>query len=78
MNDKKLALEASFSPDSQFVFSGSSDGKVHAWNAETGHRVNNFAFLLSIIYFNLCFLLLLGLCIYFGSYRTSAVCSIQP
>lgn len=39
VNDKKLALEASFSPDSQFVFSGSSDGKVHAWNAETGHRV---------------------------------------
>nr|CAG4636208.1 EOG090X073E [Eubosmina coregoni]SVE69830.1 EOG090X073E [Eubosmina coregoni] len=39
LNDKKLALEASFSPDSQFVFSGSTDGKVHSWNAETGQRI---------------------------------------
>ena len=56
VNDKKLALEASFSPDSQFVFSGSSDGKVHAWNAETGHRVNYFLILLDGIHFSSRFL----------------------
>ena len=38
-NDKKMALEASFSPDSQFVFSGSSDGKMHVWHAESGQKV---------------------------------------
>ncbi|XP_057372682.1 WD repeat-containing protein 82-like [Daphnia carinata] len=39
LNDKKLPLEASFSPDSQFVFSGSTDGRVHVWHAESGHKV---------------------------------------
>ncbi|XP_013380004.1 WD repeat-containing protein 82 [Lingula anatina] len=38
-NQKGLPLEASFSPDSQFVFSGSTDGKIHCWNAETGSKV---------------------------------------
>jgi len=38
-NNKGIALEASFSPDSQFVFSGSTDGKIHAWNTETGQKV---------------------------------------
>ena len=32
-------MEASFSPDSQFVICGSSDGKVHVWNAEKGNKV---------------------------------------
>ncbi|XP_054712122.1 WD repeat-containing protein 82-like [Uloborus diversus] len=35
-NSKGIPLEASFSPDSQFVFSGSTDGTIHVWNAETG------------------------------------------
>jgi len=39
LNNKGIALEASFSPDSQFVFSGSTDGRVHVWNAETGYKV---------------------------------------
>jgi len=39
INNKNLHLEASFSPDSQFVFSGSSDGNIHVWNAETGYKV---------------------------------------
>ncbi|XP_074644146.1 WD repeat-containing protein 82-like [Tubulanus polymorphus] len=38
-NNKGLAMEASFSPDSQFVFSGSTDGRVYCWNTETGARV---------------------------------------
>jgi COMPASS component SWD2 len=39
VNQKGIPLEASFSPDSQFVFSGSTDGKIHCWNTETGSRV---------------------------------------
>lgn len=38
-NSRRIALEASFSPDSQFVFCGSSDGYVHAWNADTGAKL---------------------------------------
>lgn len=39
VNNKNLHIEATFSPDSQFVFSGSSDGLIHVWNAEHGHKV---------------------------------------
>ncbi|XP_036595933.1 WD repeat-containing protein 82-like [Trichosurus vulpecula] len=38
-NSQGLALEASFTPDSQFVMVGSEDGKIHFWNAETGIKV---------------------------------------
>jgi len=38
-NNKGIPLEASFSPDSQFIFSGSTDGRIVVWNAITGHRV---------------------------------------
>ncbi|XP_065839169.1 WD repeat-containing protein 82-like isoform X2 [Oscarella lobularis] len=39
LNEKKLKLQASFSPDNQFVFSGSQDGKVYAWSTAYGNRV---------------------------------------
>jgi len=39
-NNKGIAIEASFSPDSQFIFSGSTDGRVHIWNADTGNKVS--------------------------------------
>jgi len=39
LNSKQLPLEASFSPDSQFVISGSSDGRIHIWNSENGQKV---------------------------------------
>jgi len=39
LNSKSLPLEASFSPDSQFVISGSTDGRIHIWNAENGTKV---------------------------------------
>lgn len=39
LNNKGIPIEASFSPDSQFVFSGSTDGRVHVWNADTGYKV---------------------------------------
>lgn len=38
-NHRGIPLEASFSPDSQFVFSGSTDGKVHCWSTETGLKL---------------------------------------
>lgn len=38
-NHKGIPLEASFSPDSQFVFCGSTDGKVHVWSTESGVKV---------------------------------------
>lgn len=39
LNNKGIPIEASFSPDSQFIFSGSTDGRVHVWNADTGFKV---------------------------------------
>lgn len=39
LNNKGIPVEASFSPDSQFIFSGSTDGRVHVWNADTGYKV---------------------------------------
>ncbi|KAM7422791.1 hypothetical protein PAMA_010706 [Pampus argenteus] len=38
-NSKGVTLEASFTPDSQFVMIGSEDGKIHMWNAESGMKV---------------------------------------
>ncbi|ODM90377.1 WD repeat-containing protein 82 [Orchesella cincta] len=38
-NVQNLHLEATFSPDSQYVFSGSVDGSVHVWNAIKGYKV---------------------------------------
>ncbi|XP_017490812.1 PREDICTED: WD repeat-containing protein 82-like [Rhagoletis zephyria] len=38
VNNKGLSLEASFSPDSQFIFSGSTNGNICCWNALTGAR----------------------------------------
>jgi len=40
INNKGIPLEASFSPDSQFVFSGSTDGQIHVWNADSGYKVS--------------------------------------
>ena len=38
-NNKGIHIEASFTPDSQFVISGSTDGKLHIWRTDTGQRV---------------------------------------
>ncbi|KAG0427354.1 hypothetical protein HPB47_025594 [Ixodes persulcatus] len=35
-SNKAVPLDASFSPDSQFVFSGSTDGRVHVWSTAEG------------------------------------------
>lgn len=40
LNNKGIPIEASFSPDSQLVISGSTDGRIHVWNAETGYKVS--------------------------------------
>lgn len=38
-NKNKIPIEASFSPDSQFIFTGSADGHVLAWNATGGYKI---------------------------------------
>ena len=38
-NYRNIPIEASFTPDSQFVLCGSSDGKIHIWNVEKGNKV---------------------------------------
>lgn len=38
-NSTGLILECGFTPDSKFIYSGSQDGTVHIWSAETGERV---------------------------------------
>ncbi|XP_041350146.1 WD repeat-containing protein 82-like [Gigantopelta aegis] len=38
-NNRGVPLESSFSPDSQFVFGGSTDGKIHCWSTETGSKI---------------------------------------
>lgn len=38
-NSRNIPLEASFTADSQFVLSGSSDGKIHIWSVEKGNKV---------------------------------------
>jgi len=37
-NNKGLPIEASFTPDSQFVISGSTDGRLHMWRSDSGQR----------------------------------------
>lgn len=39
MNNQKIPIEASFSPDSQYIFSGSTDGRIHIWNAVNGCKI---------------------------------------
>jgi COMPASS component SWD2 len=38
-NVKNIPIEASFTPDSQYVLSGSSDGRIHIWSVEKGNKV---------------------------------------
>uniref|UniRef100_UPI00358DF22A WD repeat-containing protein 82 n=1 Tax=Myxine glutinosa TaxID=7769 RepID=UPI00358DF22A len=38
MNNKGIPLEASFTPDSQFVMTGSEDSKIHVWASESGNK----------------------------------------
>jgi len=39
VNNKQSMIEASFSPDAQFVLSGSEDHSVYVWHTVTGKRV---------------------------------------
>jgi len=39
VNGSGMMLEAAFSPDGQFVLSGSEDGTVHVWHAGNGQEV---------------------------------------
>lgn len=40
-NSEKVHIDASFTPNSQFVLSGSFEGLVHVWNCETSHKVRS-------------------------------------
>lgn len=37
--NKSSSLEASFTPDSKYILSGSEEGEVHVWSAESGDKV---------------------------------------
>jgi len=39
-NSSNLHLEASFSPDGQYVLSGAEDGSIYVWETSTGKRVS--------------------------------------
>jgi COMPASS component SWD2 len=39
VNDNSSTIEASFSPDAQYVLSGSEDGTIHVWHKESGQEV---------------------------------------
>lgn len=34
----RVSIDASFSPDSQFILSGSEDGRIYIWNVDSGER----------------------------------------
>ncbi|KAH8238652.1 hypothetical protein KR038_000845 [Drosophila bunnanda] len=38
-NEKRELLEATYSPDSQFILSGADAGRIHIWEAESGNPV---------------------------------------
>ena len=38
-NNRGVPIDGSFTPDSNYVVSGSTDGRLHVWNAETGFKV---------------------------------------
>ncbi|XP_017047339.1 WD repeat-containing protein 82 [Drosophila ficusphila] len=38
-NRSRLPLEATFTPDSQFVLSGADEGRIHVWRASDGYPV---------------------------------------
>ncbi|XP_040582262.1 WD repeat-containing protein 82 [Lepeophtheirus salmonis] len=39
MNNKGVPIQGCFSPDSQFILSGSTDGRIHVWKADDGNKV---------------------------------------
>ena len=38
-NDKSLPLEISYTPDSNYILSGSGDGKIHIWSSKNYKEV---------------------------------------
>lgn len=39
MTSSQISCEASYSPDSQYLFSGTNEGSIHVWDAEKGTKV---------------------------------------
>ena len=48
LNNRGVPIDGCFTPDSRFVISGSTDGRVHAWNAESGFKVGRLPFITKI------------------------------
>jgi COMPASS component SWD2 len=64
-NKVGMNIEASFSPDGQFIVSGSQDGKIHAWEVESGQKVTEFAghpFASACVQFNPRYLMMASAC----------------
>lgn len=38
-NSVQISCEASYSPDSQYIFSGTTDGSIYVWDADKGSKV---------------------------------------
>lgn len=66
LNNARIPIEASFSPDSQYVFSGSTDGRIHIWNAITGRKIcvlkGNHPSPVSCVKFNPKFMMMASAC----------------
>ena len=52
LNNKGLPIDGCFSPDSKYVFAGSTDGRVHVWDTDTGFKVGFISYKVEKICFD--------------------------
>jgi len=66
VNSKMIPLDGCFSPDSKYVLSGSTDGRVHVWDADSGFKVcvlnGGHAGPVQCVQFNPCYLMMASGC----------------
>jgi COMPASS component SWD2 len=65
-NKTQLNIEASFSPDGKYIFGGSQDGIVHAWEVASGKKVKEFTghpAAVSCVAFNPRYLMMASACV---------------
>lgn len=65
-NNDKLPIEASYSPDLQYICAGSDDGQIHVWDADTGYNIcalySDYSAPVQCVQFNPKYLMLAGSC----------------